>query len=284
MIEANYILNNQSPKGGGIRTGNRSKPTLINNVLRDNFADYGGGLHVSQKSSLVSVNNTIYRNHANWLGGAVYGTDTSKTLFFNSIIQDNAVDSSFYGAAIINATSNCTTFIDYSIVNRADCFVGVSTFIFGSSNLSGGAVFMDSLCHLDATSRAIDRGYIVGSSPWGDILLGAFWEIDKEGRPNGTGWDLGADESPFNSIAESSVLPEIVSISVSPNPFNSRVSIDAIGSELVEIISTDGRIVFRSFVPSFIWNPSYEIPSGVYQVRALYPDGKNQTAKIVLIK
>lgn len=116
---------------------------------------------------------------------------------------------------------------------------------------------------------------------------------------------------PENVRDELQVSPLHVSLSASPNPFNSavRISLDG-GSEsaktlsTIEIFDVNGRIVAEITPPTpldrgeqgkspllkgdlgglFVWRPAPSITSGVYLVRATSGDGESVTKRIVYLK
>ena len=82
--------------------------------------------------------------------------------------------------------------------------------------------------------------------------------------------------------------PNILSLSVSPNPFNSACRISAPDNAIVEIFDLNGRIVYEMPVGSrpastVLWQPNKSVPSGVYLVRAKIGD-KNITKRVVYLK
>ena len=95
-------------------------------------------------------------------------------------------------------------------------------------------------------------------------------------------------------------IPDNLSISIHPNPFNSAVSISAPEGAIVEIFDINGRNVFETPVgdgspvpPSsrrgdlaptnIIWQPSAAISSGVYLVRAKVGD-ESLSKRVVYLK
>jgi hypothetical protein len=95
-------------------------------------------------------------------------------------------------------------------------------------------------------------------------------------------------------IKEISRKPERISISVSPNPFNSAVSISVDchyrenGNPEIEIFDINGRMVFDNSVGAnrdtpVVWQPDEKIGSGVYLVRAMVGD-ESVTKRVVYLK
>jgi len=63
-------------------------------------------------------------------------------------------------------------------------------------------------------------------------------------------------------------IPNTMSISSYPNPFNSSCCIDVNRDSEIEILDTKGRVIYRSKDSHFIWKPDRNIRSGIYFVRA----------------
>jgi hypothetical protein len=98
-------------------------------------------------------------------------------------------------------------------------------------------------------------------------------------------------------------IPDNISISVSPNPFNSSCEITfanvlwarhAVPLQ-IEIFDLNGKIVWmhdvevKNFEPlpktnAIVWSPDQTIPSGVYLVRATMQDGRSAEKRVVLVR
>ncbi len=88
---------------------------------------------------------------------------------------------------------------------------------------------------------------------------------------------------PFMGIADSPlVIPDELSITVYPNPFNSALRIDAPNGSNIRIFATDGRLV-EDLGQSNIWNAPQSIPSGIYLV-SVEREGRITTKKAVLVR
>ena len=109
----------------------------------------------------------------------------------------------------------------------------------------------------------------------------------------------------FDGIAEV-IMPTVLSINITPNPFNSAVSISSPEGAIVEIFDINGRIVFKTPVgeglralPSggdaengstrrcspteIVWCPDESLGSGVYLLRAKIGD-ESVTKRVVYLK
>ncbi|HDR91193.1 MAG TPA: T9SS type A sorting domain-containing protein, partial [candidate division Zixibacteria bacterium] len=90
----------------------------------------------------------------------------------------------------------------------------------------------------------------------------------------------------FVSIDDNIVLPSELSISVYPNPFNAvcRISTGK-GVESIEIFNISGQLVDRLEPdPAGIisWNPSINVPGGVYLIQVQNPDRSVSTKAVLL--
>ncbi len=71
--------------------------------------------------------------------------------------------------------------------------------------------------------------------------------------------------------------PDNISIKISPNPFNSAVNITISKPDnspiLLDIFNVDGKLILQnnlsSGTSSFVWNPSKNIPSGIYFISVI---------------
>jgi hypothetical protein len=61
-------LSNIADKGGGVYCAWESSPTIINNIIANNFAPTGGGVYSTEESSPTIVNSIIYGNGDNLAG------------------------------------------------------------------------------------------------------------------------------------------------------------------------------------------------------------------------
>jgi hypothetical protein len=183
-LDGNVILaNHVGTKGGGVFV-NLSDASLTNNVLADNYADrLGSGLYI-EGSSPDLIHNTIARNKGS--GGGLYaashffGVD-SHVMMTNTIVfsHTEGIIASEQNTVTLQATlwhANLTDWIGPGTVNR-------------SGEYTGDPAFAPDGYHLTRSSAAIDAG----------VDAGVTTDIDGEGRPRGTGYDIGADEFPLHT-------------------------------------------------------------------------------------
>ncbi len=194
ILTNNYIRHNDSGSGqGGGFYFDQAMALLLNNVIADNNAAQAGGAYL-YGSSPVFIHNTFAQNSG---GSGIYLTRPSGTTsfsapsFYNNIVASHTVglDVDFLNAALMFNTLWYGNGVNYQGAgSTAD-----------SSGVTGGPGFVCTgdfpTCltpyHLTSGSAAIDSG--------GDLTavsddLSLFYDIDGQLRPNGEGFDIGADE------------------------------------------------------------------------------------------
>jgi hypothetical protein len=177
--------------GGGVCL-NGGHATLSNVVVAGNRAETAGdGIYV-QSSSPHLLHTTIARNGSVSLatggggdGSGVYITGTASTVALtNTILVSHTVGITV--AADNTATLEATLWSTDTWANLAD-WGGAGTIITGTINLWDDPDFVDpdgGDYHIGPNSAAIDAGVDVGVDD----------DIDGDPRPQGEGYDLGADE------------------------------------------------------------------------------------------
>ena len=148
----------------------------------------------------------------------------------------------------------------------------------------------------------------------GNMLIIFYWN----GGNYPAGGELGIATHTMEKVAERQVKPLDLSLSVSPNPFNSSCEIRFQGFEEsrfqgIEIFDLSGRCVFatpfriptsretsgdnlQAFPRSsgesgtkcrkgdFIWTPDKSISSGIYLMCATAPDGQTAVKRVIYLK
>jgi hypothetical protein len=202
--------------GGGILCINASSPTIVNCIIQDNYSyDDGGGIACINYSSPAIVNSVIRNNdNDDDAGGIVSAYDSNPTIRNCSIIGNSSIDvgggviSDTAGAALINCIVWGNTApngsqmgldrggsltVSYSDVEGGQGNVFVSPIYcigcvvdWGIGNIDANPLFAGvGDYHLSIGSPCIDTA-TSSDAPDSDI--------DGDIRPQGAGYDMGADE------------------------------------------------------------------------------------------
>ena len=189
IIAANTtIATSTSPgNGGGVMLSGESDVALFNNLIADNHAGgHGGGLYI-RGSSLQLLHTTIARNIGGDGSGIFVGGDPgyrSTVALTNTILVSQTVG--------ITITADSTSTLEATLwgtdtwANGTD-WGGTGNIFTGTVNIWGAPAFVNPDAgdyHIGLTSAAIDRGVDAGVDD----------DIDGDPRPQGDGYDIGADE------------------------------------------------------------------------------------------
>ncbi len=203
-LEDNRIYSNAAQKGGGCYL-QRGSPTLRGNVITGNTANDGGGLYLWDGTTPTLINTVIAGNQANAQGDGLFagGGDyfSNQYRLIHSTIAGNGEQGLFAG-------NHATLILTNTVV--ASHTVGISVTAGGTASLnttlwhandtdwsgnvlrtndySGDPAFALDGYHLTTDSLAIDRG----------IDAGVTVDVDGDSRPQGAGYDIGADEFPLS--------------------------------------------------------------------------------------
>ena len=191
-LSGNRVSSNTAEKGGGLYLYYYSSPTLDNNVIADNTVTgsepMGSGLYIYSSSPRLR-HNTIARNIGGD-GGGVYVTNDSWgpysiVAMVNTILVNHTVGISVTGGntVMVNGVLWFSTPITVSQATTATVTV--------QNQRQGNPAFAADGYHLTAGSAAIDAG----------VNAGVTTDIDGDPRPQGEGYDLGADEYPAGAPA-----------------------------------------------------------------------------------
>jgi len=163
---SNNLAGGSGAAGGGVRSSGIIN--ITNSVIANNTATTGGGFYFNGVFSIINC--TVVNNKSgNPGGGILSGSDTSTVV--NSILWGNTPDQVHY-----NADYNAPE-IYYSNVQG-----GFS----GMGNIDADPLLGNDY-HLKAGSPCIDTGTVEMGAPNTDI--------DGASRPQGSGYDMGADEA-----------------------------------------------------------------------------------------
>ena len=212
VLSSNTIISNTANKRGGGLCLYSGNATLSGNTVASNTAnEWGGGLFIYGASPTL-VNNIIADNRANIAGSGLYIWTASPRLQHTTIARNSGGDAS--GVHVSHVTGSSTVVLDNTILvshtvgitvtagdsasleatlwgsgawaNTTD-WGGDGTILTGTVNIWGDPAFVDpdgGDYHIGPDSAAIDAGVDVGVTT----------DIDGEARPNGPGYDIGADE------------------------------------------------------------------------------------------
>jgi len=172
-IEACTIRGNFAVISGGGLYGLSSSPTIVNCTVTGNIACFGGGGLYSDLSSPEITHCTISGNTGYFCGGGIL-CSSSDPVITNVILWGN---DAFIGAGEICLLSG-TLVVTYSDVQGG---------WEGEGNIDADPLFAGGRdLHLTFGSPCIDSG----------ADAGIYRDMDGDSRPQGAGFDIGADEYP----------------------------------------------------------------------------------------
>lgn len=151
IIEGNTINGNRSNMGSGIAIIRNSQPTIINNLITDNYAaNLGGGILVAVESKPLIQGNVITGNQAEQRGGGLYVDESEPVIEGNTISWNQAAN----GGGIFIVNSAATAFL----VNAND-FEGNFAF-----NTGGGILMRNSLLLVENNSFTGNESNVSGGA------------------------------------------------------------------------------------------------------------------------
>jgi fibronectin-binding autotransporter adhesin len=214
MLTSNTVVSNTatlSPtatgEGGGVWIGDfwDGTFTMTNNLMAGNHATTAGsGLYVTGVQMGTTgrlLHNTIANNHGS--GQGVYVGQFTTLFFSNTTIAGHA-------SVGITATSDSHVTLAGTLWHDNGLDVGGAGAVFSSTNVYGDPAFADPASwdyHLTASSAAIDAGMDAGVAT----------DFEGDTRPQGDGFDIGYDESPFTIQADVAVVKSVTPAIVAPN-------------------------------------------------------------------
>jgi hypothetical protein len=183
IVVGNSVTNNASTYAGGGMALSRGSATVTNNIFADNQSDIsGGGLSFFYASAQL-LHNTIARNSGGD-GSGVYvaGFEWSGIYYSSTVWLTNTILVSHTVGITVSAGNAADLDSTLWHANGAD-WGGAGT-INHLNDQQGDPAFAPDGYHLAGASAAINRG----------IDAGVTTDIDGDIRPQGLGYDLGADE------------------------------------------------------------------------------------------
>ena len=181
LIAQNFIVNNNGGlQGGGVWVMS-TQAKLVNNIIADNQANYGASIYLDGSAyypvSATILHNTLVGGPAG--GEAVWVSDYVTATLVNNIVVSHTV-------GITNtAPISSTVSGDHTLFNAngTDYGSGVSS----ANEVHGNPAFVnpgEGDYHIGPGSAAIDVG----------MSAKVYNDIDGDIRPQGSGYDIGADE------------------------------------------------------------------------------------------
>jgi parallel beta-helix repeat protein len=193
-LNGNAVLSNAANSHGGGLDSHNSDATFINTIIADNRAGQNGsGLRIY--ASLTHLLHTTIARNSGGNGIGVYITDNgwdNATVFLtNTILVSHTVGINVTAGNPLlgsnTATLEATLWGSGDWANGTD-WGGTGTIITGTHNYWGDPAFVNPNAgdyHITAASEARDAG----------VNAGVDDDIDGDPRPQGGGYDIGADES-----------------------------------------------------------------------------------------
>lgn len=219
-LEDHAIIANEAGQNGGGAYLDESAVSFNRNTLRDNRAgQQGGGIAITRRSNGVFGSNAIVDNEAGATGSGVYVAGASPRLIHSTIARNIGGDGTGVVAVetdgtrssvtlvntilaaqdlAVRATANNTITLEATLWdgNQQNWLLGAGRIITGSADLNffGQARFQADGIHLQKDSKAAGVGIPTEISR----------DIDGDGRSQGGGPELGADELLADCFAVSS--------------------------------------------------------------------------------
>jgi parallel beta-helix repeat protein len=187
VLDGNLVSGNTAKRGGGIYMRD-SSPVLLNDVVANNQAQRGSGLYIYSSWPRL-LHTTIARNGSTVLtagGGGLYVVDYRDNYctvaLTNTILVSHTVG--------ITVTAGNTATLNGVLWYSNTINFGGGGSIAVTNAYTGTPAFDADGYHLTGASAAIDNG----------ANAGVDYDIDGDPRPQGSGYDLGADEFAYHGI------------------------------------------------------------------------------------
>ena len=167
--------------GGGGIVVNESDPTLTNTVVARNvIVGDGKGAGICTRMANSHLAYTTLADNSGGDGSGICVKSSSTATFIDTILANQTVG--------ITVTAGCSADLEATLwYNNGTNTGGAGNIVTGAVNVSGDPAFVNPAggdYHIGPTSAAIDKG----------VDAGADDDMDGDSRPQGGGYDIGADE------------------------------------------------------------------------------------------
>jgi hypothetical protein len=231
IVRNNVFKYIRSPGGSmaehAIHFWNNSEHTLVErNLIINCDRGIGFGLGSSQHTGGIIRNNMIYHDTTEGFADVGIGLETAPDVevYNNSIYHEhsypNVIEYRFPATTNVYITNNLT---NKAIVAR-DGATGIDTNNVTNAMLSWFVDVASGDLHLDyGVPAVVDQGIFIS---------GLTEDFDGDARPQGPGYDIGADEYVGSGVGgkrDRRSETEDMGLSVQPNPFTSRMEIFIVG-------------------------------------------------------
>jgi fibronectin-binding autotransporter adhesin len=182
-LGGNFLISNAAYNGGAIAVSQGSTFTLTNNIITGNQAgSQGGGLWVLGTSAYPSTGTVLHNTIADNVGISNEGFYIRNYVTLD--LTNNIIAGHTVGITNTNPANSAVT-ADYTLFDGNDTDYGSG--VISTNEVSGDPAFVAPATgdyHILLGSAAIDRG----------VDAGVTTDIDGDSRPQGPGYDTGADE------------------------------------------------------------------------------------------
>lgn len=208
VLGDNTIAQNTADRNGGGMYLRLSSPAINGNTVARNLASIGGGLYITRCAALTLTNNIVAQNVVTTTGNGLWAGMSNGWLRHNTIADNGengvgvqAVDEAtlhlvntiIAGHGVgITVTDGSQAVLSYTLwYSNTIANISSTGQITSSHAITGDPAFVGGgNYHITPDSAAVDAG----------ADAGVFTDIDGEHRPQGVGFDIGADEISLTEI------------------------------------------------------------------------------------